>query len=70
MKKFAIYSIAWAIVLGLFNLVAFISPAKIGADKYTVSFFIAYGAITLSFILNLICALVLLRTTRTRSFAV
>ena len=69
MKKFAIYSIAWAIVLGLFNLVAFISPAKEGVDKYTVSFFVAYGAITLAFILNLICSLVLFRTkTLARSF--
>ncbi len=70
MKKFAVYSIAWAIVLGLFNLVAFITPAKDPAiGKYTASFFIAYGAITLAFILNLICTLVLFRSKNyTKSF--
>ena len=62
MKKFAIYSIAWVIVLGLFNLVAFISPTKDSSTtKYSLEFFIAYGAITLALILNLISSLVLFR---------
>lgn len=55
-KGFKIYAIAWAILLALFNVIAFVSPGWTGIEKYTSSFWIGYVFITLCFIGNLICA--------------
>ena len=54
-KGFKIYAIAWAILLALFNVIAFVSPGWTGIEKYTSSFWIGYVFITLCFIGNLIC---------------
>ena len=55
-KGFKTYAIAWAILLVLFNVIAFVSPARAGVDKYTSSFWIGYGFITVCFVGNLLCA--------------
>lgn len=52
-KNFINYIIAWGVLLGLFNLVAFIVPSL---NKFTESFWIGYGFITAAFIGQLACA--------------
>lgn len=55
-KGFTYYAIAWAVLLALFNVIAFVSVGWIGREKYTASFWIGYVFITLSFIGQLGCA--------------
>lgn len=55
-KSFKFYLIAWAILLVLFNIIAFISPGWTDVPKYTPSFWIGYVAITLAFIGQIFCA--------------
>lgn len=55
-KRFGFYAIAWATLLALFNVIAFVSVGLIGDKKYTPSFWIGYILITLIFIGHLICA--------------
>ena len=47
----------WAVLLVLFNAIAFISPGWITHEKYTASFGIGYIFISVSFVGQLICAL-------------
>lgn len=54
-KVFKSYSVIWAIMLVLFNVIAFVSESFIG-EKYTASFWIGYIFITLAFIGQLACA--------------
>ena len=49
-KSFKAYTIIWVIGLAFFNLVAFLAPTVI---KFTPSFWLGYGFITLAFILHL-----------------
>lgn len=37
-KVFKLYSIIWAIILVLFNVIAFVSVGWTGVEKYTPSF--------------------------------
>ncbi len=55
------YIIGWALMLGLFNLIAFIFPAILTEEKYTASFWIGYSVITVAFIGQLICAILALK---------
>ena len=55
-KGFKTDAAAWAILLVLFNVIAFVSPGWTGVDKYTSSFWIGYVFITICFIGNLLCA--------------
>ena len=55
-KGFKYYAIAWAVLLALFNVIAFVSVGWIGYEKYTASFWIGYVFITLSFVGQLGCA--------------
>lgn len=55
-KRFGIYSAFWAILLALFNVIAFVSVGWIGQEKYTASFWIGYSLITVMFIGQLICS--------------
>lgn len=55
-KNFKFYLILWAILLVLFNIIAFVSPGWIGQGKYTPSFWIGYVCITVTFIGQLVCA--------------
>ena len=55
-KNFKQYITAWAVLLVLFNVIAFVSVGWINIEKYTPSFWIGYIFITLTFIGQLICA--------------
>lgn len=49
-RNFKIYSLGWILLLALFNLIAFITPALPNAEKYTASFWIGYSFITVAFL--------------------
>lgn len=55
-KGFKLYTIAWAVLLALFNVIAFVSVGWTAYEKYTASFWIGYVFITLSFLGQLGCA--------------
>lgn len=55
-KGFKSYLICWAIVLVIFNAVAFVSASVISPDGFTSSFWIGYAFISISFIGQLACA--------------
>lgn len=55
-KTFKSYFAIWAILLVLFNIIAFVSVGWAGIEKYTPSFWIGYVFITLAFIGQLVCA--------------
>lgn len=55
-KTFRNYLIIWAVLLALFNVIAFVSVGWAGIEKYSPSFWIGYIFITLAFIGQLACA--------------
>lgn len=55
-KRFNLYIVAWAVLLALFNVIAFVSVGWAGQVKYTSSFWIGYVFITVMFIGQLICS--------------
>lgn len=55
-KTFRYYSIIWAVLLVLFNVISFVSVGWAGVEKYTPSFWIGYIFITITFIGQIICA--------------
>ena len=55
-KRFNLYIAAWAVLLALFNVIAFVSVGWAGQEKYTSSFWIGYVFITVMFIGQLICS--------------
>ena len=55
-KRFNKYIVAWAVLLALFNVIAFVSVGWAGQEKYTSSFWIGYVFITVMFIGQLICS--------------
>lgn len=58
MKRFGVYSAIWAIALGIFNLIVFLTPNEVGGmDKFGGAFWVGYIAITVAFIAQLVCAL-------------
>ena len=62
MKKFGVYSAIWAIVLGIFNLIVFLTPNEAGnMYKFGGAFWVGYIAITVAFVAQLVCALFALR---------
>ena len=62
MKKiFRSYIVAWAALLALFNVIAFVSVGWIGQEKYTSSFWIGYVLITVMFIGQLVCTYIALK---------
>ena len=54
-KVFKFYSVIWAILLALFNVISFVSVGWAGISKYTPSFWIGYVFITLSFVGQIVC---------------
>ena len=54
-KNFKFYSLGWIVLLGLFNLIAFIVPAMPDTEKYTASFWIGYSFVTAAFIGQFVC---------------
>ncbi len=55
-KQFKNYLVVWAVLLVLFNVIAFVSVGWEGQEKYTASFWIGYVFITLAFGGQLACA--------------
>lgn len=55
-KAFKSYTIIWAVLLVVFNVITFVSPGWITHEKYTASFWIGYVFITLAFVGQLACA--------------
>lgn len=55
-KTFRNYFGIWAILLALFNVIAFVSVGWGGQEKYTAAFWIGYIGITLTFVGQLVCA--------------
>lgn len=60
-KNFKFYLTAWVLLLGVFNVVAFVTPAWQTLEKYTPSFWIGYGFITLAFVGQLVCSLLVFK---------
>lgn len=56
-KRMGLYAAAWAVLLALFNVIAFVSVGWAGQEKYTSSFWIGYVFITAMFIGQLICSI-------------
>lgn len=54
-KVFKFYSVIWAVLLALFNVISFVSVGWAGIPKYTPSFWIGYIFITVAFIGQIIC---------------
>lgn len=54
-KVFKFYSIIWAVLLSLFNVISFVSIGWAGIEKYTPSFWIGYIVITIAFIGQIVC---------------
>ena len=54
-KAFKHYFVIWATLLALFNVISFVSVGWAGQEKYTDSFWLGYGFITLTFLGQLAC---------------
>lgn len=62
MKRFGVYSAIWAIVLGIFNVIVFVTPSEAGGMyKFGGAFWVGYIAITVAFVAQLVCAFFTLR---------
>lgn len=55
-KVFKFYSVIWAVLLALFNVISFVSVGWAGIPKHSPSFWIGYVFITLSFIGQIVCS--------------
>lgn len=55
-KNFKFYVLSWVVLLGLFNLLAFVIPAWPTLEKFTASFWIGWGVTIVAFFGQLICA--------------
>ncbi len=55
-KVFKFYSAIWTVLLGLFNVITFLSVESLEILQYVPSFWIGYVFITLSFIGQIVCA--------------
>lgn len=54
-KLFKSYFAIWAVLLVLFNIIAFVSAGWTGQEKYTSSFWVGYVSITIAFLGQLAC---------------
>lgn len=59
-KIFRNYAICWGIFFALWNVIAFVTPGVMGAEKFTGGFWIGYLFILISFAGQLACAWVAL----------
>ena len=55
-KRFSFYVASWAVLLVLFNVIAFFSPGWIWFEKYGAAFWVGYAFITATFLGQLACA--------------
>lgn len=68
-KGFKSYLICWAILLALFNLICFVTPAEwYGFNKFGGAFWAGYVVITLAFIGQLVCAQKAFRAENAKKF--
>ena len=68
-KKFGLYSIVWLLCLAVFNVIAFVTPNKIGElSKFSGSFWIGYIFITVAFLDQLVCAFFAFRAKDLKKF--
>ena len=68
-KKFGLYSIVWLLCLAVFNVIAFVTPNKIGElSKFSGSFWIGYIFITVAFLGQLICAFIAFKAENLKKF--
>lgn len=66
-KGFKTYLICWAILLALFNLICFVTPAEVdGFNKFGDSFWAGYVVIMLAFLGQLACAYKAFRAENTK----
>lgn len=57
-KGIKFYAPCWAIALALFNVITFVIPVTVNANKFTPSFWIGYAFITVMFIAQLVCSVI------------
>lgn len=57
-KNASFYLISWAVVLAVFNVIAFVVPAFPVNDKYGTSFWLGYSLITVALLCQLACAMI------------
>ena len=68
-KKFGLYSIVWLLCLAVFNVIAFVTPNKIGElSKFSGSFWVGYIFITVAFLGQLICAFIAFKAENLKKF--
>ena len=60
-KRFGLYAALWAVLLALFNVIAFVSVGWAAYEKYTPAFWTGYTLITVMFAGQLICAFFVLK---------
>ena len=61
-KRFKTYSVAWAILLVVFNIICFTTPNEAaGMSKFGGAFWVGYIFITVAFIGQLVCAYIALK---------
>ena len=60
-KNFRVYVGAWAVLLAVFNLFAFVVPSMPDNDKNTGSFWAGYVLISLALVCQLICAAIIFK---------
>lgn len=62
-KRFKVYTLIWAILLAVFNLICFVTPNEVaGMSKFGGAFWAGYVFIMLAFIGQLACAYIALKT--------
>ena len=65
-KRFGSYFVIWAVLLVLFNVIAFLAGGETDIADYEASFWIGYTFITVTFFGQLICAWVALKDTNSQ----
>ena len=66
-KKFLVYSVCWALMLALFNIIVFVTPNEIGGvSKFSGGFWVGYGFTIAAFVGQLACAFLALKETENR----
>ena len=55
-KRFGVYCVIWAVLLALFNVIAFVSPGWQDVEKFTAAFWTGYVLITVMLLGQLVCA--------------
>ena len=68
-RTFKYYSLAWAIMLLLFNLVAFVIPeSALGHEKFNITFWVSYASVSAGFIGQIICTYIAFKANNLKEF--